>query len=112
VVDDCFSVDFPAVAEGFARFMAEGTDLVPFAISPDKVFLAHAEHAPLYREDLERSAAPHWRKSTSFYGAEVAVFGPLGPWMRLVRTSLWQRLRRNPTVLRRARLLKRLVGRS
>ena len=49
VLDDVFNVSWPGVASGLFTFLGRGSDLVPFAIFPNKVFMCRQAYAERYR---------------------------------------------------------------
>src|SRR6185312_5557029 len=81
VLDDYFNEDWPDVSTGAARyFMQTTTRMRPFAIVPNKVFLATQEYNKFYRDRI--AAETHFRrwKTSNMFGCEVDVFhGPPAP---------------------------------
>ena len=54
IFDDCFKPEWPGVVNGLHEFFFRKTpDLVPFAISLNKVFLCKPTAAAMYRESLK-----------------------------------------------------------
>jgi Methyltransferase domain len=50
ILDDVFNTQWPGVASGLFAFLAEGHDLAPFAIFPNKVFLCRSAFRDFYRD--------------------------------------------------------------
>lgn len=50
LLDDVFNPGWPGVISGLFAFLAEGPDLVPFAIFPNKIFLCRAPFVEFYRK--------------------------------------------------------------
>jgi Methyltransferase domain len=49
VLDDVFNAHWPGVVSGLFAFLARGSDLVPFAIFPNKIFLSRRAFVDRYR---------------------------------------------------------------
>jgi len=49
ILDDVFNANWPGVASGLFAFLGTGSDLAPFAIFPNKVFLCRAAFRDFYR---------------------------------------------------------------
>ena len=88
-LDDYFNEDWPGVSTGTARYLLEsGTRFRPFAIAPNKLFLATDEFNDFYRAKLAsetpfkaaHSSEMFSRKVDVFHGAHVAP--PLGTFVR------------------------------
>ena len=50
ILDDVFNAGWPGVISGLFAFLAQGPDLVPFAIFPNKIFLCRAPFVEFYRK--------------------------------------------------------------
>ena len=50
VLDDVFNANWPGVASGLFAFLERGSDLAPFAIFPNKVFLCREAFRDFYRD--------------------------------------------------------------
>ncbi len=77
-LDDYFHEDWPDVSTGTARYMLEsGTRLRPFAVAPNKLFLAASEYNAFYRAKLARETEFRAAKTSEMFGVEVDIFhGP------------------------------------
>jgi hypothetical protein len=76
VVDDYFNPMWPDVSAGVGQYILDSsTTLRPFAIAPNKLFLArpewHDEYGTVLRERRER----YYLKTSQMFGHEVNVFG-------------------------------------
>ena len=76
ILDDFFNQSWPGVAAGAAKyFLDPPTKLRPFAISPNKIYLAAPVHHELYRNGLRRTQEEHFEKTVHMFGNDVDVFG-------------------------------------
>jgi hypothetical protein len=76
ILDDFFNQSWPGVAAGAAKYFLDPlTKLRPFAVSPNKIYLAAAAHHELYRNGLRRTQAEHFEKTVHMFGNDVDVFG-------------------------------------
>ena len=106
IADDYFNPSWPAVSVGVARHCLDPDSwLRPFAISPNKLYLARIEHAALYRDRLRTSHAGHFRKEAEMFGARVDVYGDTGSAVRQMAGSIRSRHPRLWRVLRRCRAM-------
>lgn len=88
VLDDYFNPHWPDVSCGAARyFLAPESRLLPFAITPNKLFLARAGSHREYRAQLKAhsGAPPYFEKASEMFGAEVDVYGTSGAASSLAR---------------------------
>jgi len=111
VVDDYFNAMWPDVSVGVGRYAADpASRLRAFAISPNKLFLAQAQHHERYRAVLRERHARYYLKTGAMFGHDVDVFGyevstsrrqsvvnsikrsPIGP----LATGLYRRYRGRP----------------
>lgn len=87
ILDDFFNQSWPGVAAGAAKyFLNPLTKIRPFAISPNKTYLAAPTYHDLYRNAFLRTQQKHFEKTVRIFGHDVDVFG-----CRV--TSLNQRIR-------------------
>jgi hypothetical protein len=89
ILDDYFNPRWPDVSTGAAAYFTEGGRLRPFAISPNKLYLADPDSHALYHRELMRSEPDFFEAEASMFGAHVLIFG--------VEPETWsarQRLRR------------------
>jgi Methyltransferase domain len=78
ILDDYFNEYWPEVSTGAQRYLLSGNSkLRPFAITPNKVYLAPAEATSLYRKTMRDSQAYYHEKTSKLLGFEVEVFGTL-----------------------------------
>jgi hypothetical protein len=76
VVDDCFNQAWPGVSSAIAKYLLnrEG-QLLPFAISPGKLYLALPESIGFYRNELKNRNAYYHEGSVHFLGHELDLYG-------------------------------------
>jgi len=75
IFDDCFRPEWPGVANGLNEFIARNKpDLVPFAISLNKVFLCKQNMATMYRKSLKELEPRNHNKETVFFGNPVGFY--------------------------------------
>lgn len=90
VIDDVFNEFFPEVSMGMNAYVAKGR-LRPFAITPNKLYLADPEHLSGYRKWARSRWENRYEKTCDMYGSEVDVFGiryaSYPDWKRLLRDS-------------------------
>lgn len=78
VLDDFFNEMWPGVAEGTCRHFSGGTDLIPFAIGGNKLFLTNdAAMAKCYMEGVAKPRKGYGRKQSALFGHEVVIFVPV-----------------------------------
>jgi hypothetical protein len=78
VLDDYFNEYWPEVSSGVQRYIRSGNSrLRPFAITPGKVYLAPAQSVSTYRDEMRRSQAYYYEKTSKLLGFEVDIFGML-----------------------------------
>lgn len=76
ILDDYFNPSWPDVATGAARFLINpSTSLRPFAITPNKVYLAHPGYHGLYVAALRAAQHDFYEKESRMFGFQVAIFG-------------------------------------
>jgi Methyltransferase domain len=76
ILDDYFNPSWPDVATGAARFLTDSsTTLRPFAITPNKVYLARPTCHDLYVAELRASQTDFFEKESRMFGFAVAIFG-------------------------------------
>jgi Methyltransferase domain len=76
ILDDYFNPSWPDVSTGAARFFADSsTSLRPFAITPNKVYLARQAYHGLYAAELRATQSHFYEKDSSMFGVPVAIFG-------------------------------------
>jgi Methyltransferase domain len=104
ILDDVFNEHWPDVGTGLARHLLSGRHhLVPFLITPNKVFLCREEWADEYRKALREGCPSNLYKTAKMFGAVVDIYprhtpaGPPGcPWDSRAHT------RQDPAVAARA----------
>ncbi|MGH6683330.1 MAG: class I SAM-dependent methyltransferase [Pseudolabrys sp.] len=87
ILDDFFNQSWPGVAAGAAQYFFDPAGrLRPFAISPNKLYLAAPACHGFYRSTLMRTEEKHFDKTARMFGREVDVFGcqpmPMGQRIR------------------------------
>ena len=75
ILDDVFNEAWPEVADGLSRFLANSPTIVPFAISPNKVYLCAPEWRERYRPELRHRLSGILDRSLRLFGTEVDIFG-------------------------------------
>jgi hypothetical protein len=79
VIDDCFSEYWPEVSAAVARYLMGRPKIVPFAITPGKVFLSREPVKQLYQAMLRERFPRRVDKMARLYGHPVQIVGVL-PW--------------------------------
>ncbi len=76
ILDDYFNESWPDVSTGAARYFCDpATELRPFAITPNKLFMAKPCSHALYLAETRRSQRDFHEKDSRMFGHDVAVFG-------------------------------------
>ena len=117
VLDDFFHPSWPGVAAGASRFFLDpATELRPFAITPNKMYLARVSAHQFYRAAIRETQSYYFEKTVELFGHEVDVLGcdawtfsmlrrlkvsPLGPYLVAAKANLLTLLANSPL---RARL--------
>lgn len=98
IVDDYFNNEWPAVAEGVCRFMADDDRLEPVAIAGNRFFFARGR-AEEYRSVLQG-------ERMRVFGQPVVIVPPRTLRKRLRSTALWGRISHTST----GHLARRFAG--
>jgi hypothetical protein len=75
ILDDYFNPRWPDVSTGAAAYFANGGRLRPFAISPNKLYLADPNCHALYHRELRSAEHDYLEAEASMFGARVLIFG-------------------------------------
>ena len=76
VLDDYFNACWPEVSVGVARYMAApARTLVPFLITPNKIFFCRAELSASYRDAIHARHRPLFDKTVAFFGHRTDLYG-------------------------------------
>jgi hypothetical protein len=76
ILDDYFNESWPDVSTGAARFFCDpATQLRPFAITPNKLYLARSACHAFYLAETRRLQRDFHEKDSRMFGHDVAVFG-------------------------------------
>jgi hypothetical protein len=76
ILDDYFNPSWPDVSTGAAQFFDDPTTrLKPFAVSPNKLYLARPEANGFYRNALLMAQKDFHEKESRMFGATVSIFG-------------------------------------
>jgi hypothetical protein len=76
ILDDYFNPSWPDVTTGAAQFFADScTTLRPFAITPNKIYLARQAYHGLYVAELRATQSDIHEKDSRMFGVPVAIFG-------------------------------------
>jgi len=95
ILDDYFNESWPDVSTGAARFLSNPkTRLRPFAITPNKLYLARPAAHALYSEALRISQHVFFEKESRMFGSPVYIFG--------VEAETWRPLLRLRRALKRS----------
>jgi len=85
IVDDYFNPLWPDVSIGVSQYMFDGgSKLRPFAVSPNKLYLARSDCHGRYRAVLRDRVRRYFLKTSEMYGQEVDIYG-------YDRSSSWRR---------------------
>jgi hypothetical protein len=101
ILDDYFNPRWPDVSTGAAAYFANGGRLRPFAISPNKLYLADPNIHGLYQRELRRSEHDFLEAEASMFGVPVLIFG--------VEPETWSARRRLRRWIKGTALGSRLV---
>ena len=74
VMDDVFHPAFPGVSNGLHTFFRNEPDLVPFAISVNKVLLCRPGLAAFYQRRLKEANSINFQKTAEFLGQPVQIY--------------------------------------
>ncbi|MCP9273810.1 class I SAM-dependent methyltransferase [Mycolicibacterium arenosum] len=80
IADDIFNQQWPGVAVGTLKYLADGAKLVPFAIGFNKVFFAQPDYSDYYRNELATAFTGSMRiqfEDTVFDGHDVTYLAPM-----------------------------------
>lgn len=105
VIDDVFNESWPDVGTGFAHYMRDG-GLKPFAITPNKVYLARPAAIPFYRAELSTLFGPFLEKRSECFGNPVDVYYVEGA-LRPIETAV----KKSPAYLALRDLKRATIGR-
>lgn len=76
IVDDYFNPSWPDVSVGVAQYTFEpASTLRPFAVSPNKLYLARSHCHRRYRSALGQQARRYYLKTSAMYDHEVDIYG-------------------------------------
>jgi hypothetical protein len=76
LLDDFFHASWPGVCTGTVRYLFDDkTTMRPFAISPNKVYLARQAFHHKYQSELRLSQENFFEKNSRMFGHEVMIFG-------------------------------------
>ena len=76
VVDDYFNPSWPDVSAGVAQYIFHrGSTLRPFAISPNKLYLARSHCHERYRSALRERVGRYYLKTSAMYDHQVDIYG-------------------------------------
>jgi len=73
ILDDVFHPDWPGVISGLARYIYQSSILRPFAITPNKVYLARSHNCEFYQSEMCKRFKS--RRSTTMFGVPVECYG-------------------------------------
>jgi hypothetical protein len=89
VLDDYFNPSWPDVSSGAARyFLDKRSELRPFAITPNKLFLSRRVYAQIYRKELAREFSIFFEKASNMYGEQVDIYRDTPGVLDAVATSV------------------------
>lgn len=112
-VDDYFNKTFPEVSIGVCRYM-DKADLVPVAISENKVFLCRPAFQAAYLDVLRQAVGQtEVAAEAEFFGTPTLVLArPRGTYQRVKTSSLARRLRDTPMGEALKPVVRRLLQRG
>jgi hypothetical protein len=80
VLDDCFNEYWPEVSAAIARYLTDRPGVVPFAITPGKVFLCGRRFKPFYQAMLRERFPRRIDKTARLYGHDDVQIVGVRPW--------------------------------
>lgn len=109
IVDDYFNSNWPDVSAGVAEYLFDKQSrLVPFAVTPNKVYLTAPPNSAFYRAELRKRLTP--TKASQMFGSDVDVYelrptnpglmeyfkltlkeGPVGPYLLAAKNAMLRR---------------------
>jgi len=76
ILDDHFNEFWPEVSSGVGRYLYEpGSQLRPFAITPNKTYFARTEAADFYRYSLRSRNGYYYEKTARLFGSDLDIYG-------------------------------------
>jgi hypothetical protein len=76
IVDDVFNATWPDVMVGLSRYCADpATKFRPFAISPNKLYLARPEHHEVYRTAMRNRWSRYFENDQKMFDHTVGIYG-------------------------------------
>lgn len=75
ILDDAFNEAWPEVADGLSRYLSANPKVVPFALSPNKVYLTQLNWCDRYRASLRANMPKLFDRSLRVFGTEVDIYG-------------------------------------
>ena len=72
-------VTWPGVISGLATYWMSDPQLVPFAASPNKVFVCRSRHVPHYRQMFTSLFSKHLDRSDHLFGFPIDTYGTWHP---------------------------------
>jgi hypothetical protein len=79
ILDDVFNATWPSVMTGFAGYLQGTPGLVPFAASPNKVYVCRPEWSDSYRQALRAVHQADYDRSDALFGFEMDTYGAWKP---------------------------------
>jgi hypothetical protein len=108
IADDYFNPSWPSVSVGVARHCLDpATQLRPFAISPNKLYLTRPEFADAYRDRLHSQHRTHFQKHAEMFGAAVDIYQETGSAVRSIAGTISARHPRLWGIVRHLRSMLR-----
>jgi hypothetical protein len=105
VIDDVFNEFFPEVSMGLQAYVANGR-LRPFAISPNKLYLADPAWTDAYRAFLRSRWPQRYEKTCEMFGAAVDLYG-----IRYASYPAWKQMLRDSPLFPQLKKLKDSIER-
>ena len=76
ILDDFFNQSWPGVATGVAKYLLDlSSKLRPFAITPNKVYLARPVAHEFYVSEIWKTHSQGFLKHSELFGSQVSIFG-------------------------------------
>ena len=79
ILDDVFNVTWPGVISGLTTYWMSDPQLVPFAASPNKVFVCRSRQVPQYQQMFTSLFGKHLDRSDHLFGFPIDTYGTWHP---------------------------------
>ena len=79
ILDDVFNATWPSVMTGFAEYLRDAPGLVPFAASPNKVYVCRPRQVERYRDALRSLHSVDYDRTDALFGFPMDSYGAWKP---------------------------------